>query len=235
MQKINFKGIVDLEALVEQFERLSLDEWNETRFSELEAAAEKLFGSSKKTHSFFDKIKSFWNCCIVGSPQGKLEAKIRRMKAQYQEYLRLKEKNAPLLKKLDAYPALSSLGAHSQELFKKIYFLLKLIEAHRSNLKQKLLDSLSHLCSPHHAMQVFKAYEGGLERQLTHHRSREELHCLGFVVGKYRQFFLNSHPDPYIRSRWGFPEEVTGEEPEISHAFAELSLRLEKLDRKIST
>jgi hypothetical protein len=60
---------------------------------------------------------------------------------------------------------------------------------------------------------------------------RAEVHTLGATIGQYREFFLESHPDPYVRTRWGFPEWLVGPEPQQSKDLQHLVFKLEKLDK----
>lgn len=60
---------------------------------------------------------------------------------------------------------------------------------------------------------------------------RSEVQALWALVGQFRNFFLESHPDPYVRTRWGFPEWLVGPEPRQTIELQKLVLKLERLDR----
>ena len=63
---------------------------------------------------------------------------------------------------------------------------------------------------------------------------RTEVHALKTAVGQFREYFLASHPDPYIRTRWGFPEWIVGPEPHQAKELQDLVYKLEALDKLYS-
>lgn len=57
-----------------------------------------------------------------------------------------------------------------------------------------------------------------------------EVHTLGVIVRKFRDFLLKTDPNPYIRSRLGFGERIVGLEPAISKDLMNLVFDIETLD-----
>jgi len=57
-----------------------------------------------------------------------------------------------------------------------------------------------------------------------------ELHTLGSILSRYRNFMLRTDPNPYVRSRWGFVETVVGPEPRETRKLQRMSLDAESLD-----
>src|SRR5690606_38181601 len=58
-----------------------------------------------------------------------------------------------------------------------------------------------------------------------------ELHTLAALISNYRNFFLETHPNPYIRTKWGFSEWIVGHEPKQTKDLLSLLYDVECLDR----
>lgn len=213
----------------------------------------------EKMWPMWQKVLFFWRSPLdrsfsaaIRSSKKNLRTECQGFRARYGELVRIKEKSTPHLKKLDHYPILGSLGAHSREVFKKVYALLKLWEFNTKrgvSLTDELRNTFHHLCSIEHATRVFETYRHALREKLFElgrevkrdsdretilsslHACRVETHTLGAAINQYHEFFLRSHPDPYVRTRWGFSEGIVGQEPHAIHAIAQEMYQVEKIDR----
>ncbi|MFQ5730089.1 MAG: hypothetical protein ACE5GN_06990, partial [Waddliaceae bacterium] len=188
-----------------------------------------------------------------------LKVRYRWFGHRYGEYLRLKRKIEQSLRKFKGYHVFKSLDDGVQEGFKKIYSLLKLWELNlksKSLPPREPVRALRSTVSVDKATELFKEYCQALKKALFE-RSRKfkqdsnelyydassrrivreiikgycaEIHTLGVTIGKYRDFFLKTHPNPYVRTRWGFAEWVVGPEPSQTKELLHLVYDVERLD-----
>lgn len=161
------------------------------------------------------------------------------------------------LDKFNAYKVFGELEPETQEKFKKIYQLVKFWELNakaKSLPQREAIRSLRNLINPDKALSLFREYYGELKKTLfqgsreikeyaavineipvlkTFNESingyRSELHTLGAIIAKYREFLLRTDPNPYVRSRWGFPEWVVGPESSQTRQMLALGYDVEDL------
>lgn len=177
---------------------------------------------------------------------------------RYNEYLRLNVKVEDELERMKNYPILAILDLFDQNMYVDIFRLLKLYEFNpnrKGALGQETVRALRNLCSVDGVMEVFKVYLRGikdgfyssslelksmareipnleegrkhLESKLKNYHS--ELTQFIAIMSLYRDFLLQTNPDPYIRSRWGFTERPVGPEPAKPRELLNLIYPAEKL------
>lgn len=187
-----------------------------------------------------------------------LNTQYEEFQSQYKEYVRLNARVEDELEKMKNYPVLAVLDLMDQNLYVDIFRLLKLYEFnpnHKEVLGQETIRALRHLCSVDGALLVFKVYLRGLKdgffgsslelkamakefSNLEEARKRlegkvkdyqYELIQLIATMSAYRNFMLETNPNPYVRSRWGFTERPVGPEPEKPRELLNLIYPAEKL------
>lgn len=176
---------------------------------------------------------------------------------RYNEFEGLQKDVDKMMEKFDGYTLLKSIERDEQQKFMQLYRLLKMWE---QNARAKVISDLEFIrgihrvVDPEKACQVFKDYyqairnhifaasrslkEGNIEtipvdreqllRTLGHYRI--ELHTLGATIVKYREFLLNSDPDPYVRTRGAYPEWIIGLEPAQTKPLVYQEYDIETLD-----
>ena len=162
------------------------------------------------------------------------------------------------LEKFSWYKVFSTLEPESQDKYKRLYRLIRLWEI-SSNSKvisrTELVRALRTLTSPERANALFREYYQALKSVMFEKSRliksnpelvmqaqsvyqmqddflgvRGELHSLASTIEHYRDFLLRTDPNPYVRSRVGFPEWITGQEPNPSKELHKLSYDVETLD-----
>lgn len=177
---------------------------------------------------------------------------------KYKHFNEIHAKTDQMLEKFNNYRIFSTLEDESQNKIKKIYQLVKLWELNakaRFLPRQETVRALRNLISPDGALSIFKEYYQALLKELfvngnmikdqpalvqSHDEvervqeellsCRGELHMLGATISKYRDFLLRTDPNPYVRSRWGFPEWIVGQEPPQAKQMWSLVYDIEHLD-----
>ncbi len=177
---------------------------------------------------------------------------------RYKRYVELETKINLALEKFSWYKIFNTLETDSQVKFKKLYQLVRLWELNaksRSLPQRDSIRALRNLISQEKALLLFKEYYQALHRSLFDQSRnvkeepmmssdpkalkqlqeeilnlRGELHTLGATIGRYRDFLLRTDPNPYVRSRLGFPEWIVGQEPPQTKQMLSLSYEVESLD-----
>jgi hypothetical protein len=174
-------------------------------------------------------------------------------------YSRLQEKVQHSFNKFESYRAYNALDSNDRQNFKKVYELLKLWEFNRISAilpKQEIVQALQHVHSEEKTYQLFQEYYHALEQILFHHARlyklspqelwkdpvsktlaldvlsgyRQEIHSLGETILKYRDFLMQTDPNPYMRSRLRLPEWIIGAEPTHCKRLKRLIEQVESLD-----
>jgi hypothetical protein len=186
-----------------------------------------------------------------------LQVHYEAFSTKYAEYVRLNIKVENHLDKMKTFPVLALLDVHDQNFYVDVFRLLKFLELNvqdKGVLAEEIVYSIRHLASIDAVIKVFKIYERGLsdaffnsshelktfsqEKQLSDLIERlrkklfdyqRELKQLLRTMNHYRDFVLNTHPNPYIRSRWGFTEWTVGPEPEKARKLLKLIYQAERL------
>ena len=179
---------------------------------------------------------------------------------KYAEYLKLEAQIERSMRKFKNYQVFTSLDSHAQDEFKMIYNMLKLWHLNlrsKSLPAREPIRALRSAISVDKATELFKGYHQAL-RDALFERSRKfkkdpkdtyldpstkrivqgvlkgysaEIHTLAATIGRYRDFFLKTHPNPYVRTRWGFAEWVVGPEPQQTKELLHLEYAVETLDK----
>lgn len=159
--------------------------------------------------------------------------------------------------KFNWYPVFNGLEITTQNALKKLYRLTKLWELNRSAKafpEDDVVRVIRNLFSPHKVLEMFEEYKNQLTKTLYEKsRSikgndkvfteegilhsdeeilcyRSEVHTIGGLIKKYRNFLLKTDPNPYVRVRLGFPDWVVGQEPAYTKKMREINLSLGALD-----
>lgn len=179
---------------------------------------------------------------------------------KYGDYLKLKHKVGQSLRKFKGYHVFGILDDDIQRQFKKIYELLKLWKLNtktKSLPSREPIRALRSTYSMDKAGIIFADYYKNLKTTLFE-RSRKfkddpndlyldissrrlvsdilmdyqaEVHTLGATIENFREFYLRTHPNPYVRTRWGFSEWVVGPEPKQARELLDLVYKVELLDK----
>lgn len=179
---------------------------------------------------------------------------------RYNEFLDINDEVEESLKKFSHYVLLNKLDEILQHDFKRIYRLLKIWKLNDKTdalPAREPIRAMRSAFSIEKATELFKIYFRFLRSTLFERSKmlkmgskelyedetnkklvleaingyRAEVHTLGATVEQYRDFFLSSHPDPYVRTRWGFPEWIVGPEPHQTKELQYLIFKIESLDK----
>lgn len=178
---------------------------------------------------------------------------------RFENYSALSEKIHRSMQKFESYRVFSELDDSTQKNFKEIYRLIKLwIVNEKGNYlpPSDTIQALRRAYSMDKATLLFREYHDAIRNALFERSRRikrgqdefyteviskplaqdlisgykRELHSLGATIARYRDFYLKTHPNPYVRSRWGFTEWVVGPEPKKSKDLLNLVYEVEKLE-----
>jgi len=179
---------------------------------------------------------------------------------RFEDYHKLKDKIEKSSRKFKSYHIFSELDEAAQKDFKKLYELLKLWTLNQKTKSlppREPIRAIRSLFGLERAEWVFDHYFRHLEEAL-YEKSRSiktdpadlyrdpsscriaaeltkgmraEVHTLGATIECYRDFDLRTHPNPYVRNRWGFTEWVVGPEPEKTRELLDLVYEVEFLDK----
>jgi hypothetical protein len=175
---------------------------------------------------------------------------------RYERYLVLQSKINAFIDKFKSYQVFGTLESEFQEKIIKIYRLIKFWELNskaKSLPQRDFIRSLRRMINPEKALELFRLYYNAIKNMLFD-KSRQikgmqpeqeadikeavagyqsELHTLGATVVKYREFLLKTDPNPYVRSRLGFPEWFAGPEPIQAKQMLNFTYEIESLDAMI--
>lgn len=164
--------------------------------------------------------------------------------------------------KLANLEVLNTLYSDSKETFIKVYECLKMWEINQqsklipsADLEKPLKNVIdpkrvSHIFEEYHSLLLKKVFEisgllkferneilehGPMSTQLEVSLKRllKEIHLLGSTVTSYRKFLLKTDPDPYVRSRFGFPEWIVGEEPASTKNMLLINYDIEEMNFQV--
>ena len=179
---------------------------------------------------------------------------------RYIEYQKLKSKIEKSLNKFNGYHIFKSLEPDVQRSFKEVFKLLKLWDINtkwKSLPERETIRAIRSAYSMDSLTLLFRKYFTSLNAALFERSKkfketnkelytessskniiekviisyRSELHTLGSTIEKYRKFFLRTHPNPYVRTRWGFSELIVGPEPRQTKELLTLVYDIEGLDK----
>lgn len=187
-----------------------------------------------------------------------LRAQYQKFTKRHRGYLSLLEQVEKSLEKLNHYRVLSSLDNDLRKQFLDLFQLLKLWELNCTSKAlptREFVIALRNVMSVTKATTTFRDYYQALRKSLfekSHIFKRHadeilvdspsrnymqeslsncqaEVHTLGLTIGHYREFLLRADPDPYVRTRLGFPDRVVGSEPEQTKPLLNLGYDTESL------
>lgn len=213
-----------------------------------------------KIFTFWTQLLSRTLAPFIRKSRKYLEINFKFFSLRYGEYIKLSERVKDGMRKFSGYQVFRLMEESAREDFKTIYRLLKVWELNlrpKSLPPRETVRALREASSLERTTQLFNEY-ARLLRNALYERSRKfksaskelyldssnqkilsdiiksyraETHTLGVTIDKYREFCLRSHPDPYIRSRWGFAEWIVGPEPEQTKELLEILYDVEELDK----
>ncbi len=184
-----------------------------------------------------------------------LNSRYRRFCASYSNFVKIRQKIEHSMVKFRGYQVFGRLPLDVQKEIEGLYELLKIWQ---QNLKAAYLPkrepvrALRNATGAQQSRQFFTEYYKSLNDALFE-RSRKlkqdpkdsgrkiayeeiegmraEVHTLAVMIGLYREFYLRTHPNPYIRNRWGFAEWIVGPEPAPAKELLELLYSVEHLNK----
>jgi hypothetical protein len=171
-----------------------------------------------------------------------LKAQFEDFHRRYLEYGHLNVKIEKILDDMKTYPILALVEIIDQNLYIDVFRLLKLYELNpkrKGVLGKETIRSLKNLSSIDGVIQTFRIYYQGVKEAFFNSslelkamvkesnnlkastkrlqdkvkNYEHELQHLILTMTRYREFMLNTNPNPYIHSRWGFSEWIVGPEP----------------------
>lgn len=183
--------------------------------------------------------------------------------SRYHAFTAINQQADDALKKFSQFVLLNKLDEGIQNDIKRIYKLLKIWKLNQKTKalsEREPIRVMRSGFSIEKATQLFKFYylflrttlyerskilkmgprglfeEEGSKKLIldTVNGYRAEVHTLGATVAQFREYFLDTNPDPYVRSRWGFPEWIVGPEPHQTKELQDLVFKLERLDKLYS-
>jgi hypothetical protein len=198
--------------------------------------------------SFLNKSRSFLNIRYQG------------FRHRFNDYLKLKSKINESINKFKGYDVFKLLEPNAQSELQNFYELLKLWELNakaKALPAREPIRAIRNTFSMEKSVSLFVEYYEALKDTLFNmsrkfkYDSKEfyesesdrkavedslqgfraELHTLGVMLAKYREFFLRTHPNPYVRTRWGFVEWVVSPEPKETKELLHFVYQIEYLDK----
>lgn len=180
-----------------------------------------------------------------------LSIQFKKFSVAIDAFLALEAKAANDESKFRSYPVFVELSDGQQNLLLKVYRFIKIWEenAQHEILKgEDIVTSIKNLAKTGTVTLLFKEYYHKLELHLFalskdwHTRGDKnimqkmpiifnELTSFVEMVGCYREMFLRSDPNPYVRTRWGVTEWIVGPEPRKTKDLLYLLYEVEKLSR----
>lgn len=188
-----------------------------------------------------------------------LRAQYYKFTKRHKGYISLLDEVEKSLEKLAMYRVLSTLDSETRRQFIELYQLLKLWELNctvKALPSREFVVALRNALSIDKATGLFRDYYNALrktlfEKSLVFKRhsqellvespsrsymqeslagSEAEIHSLGATIAHYREFLLRADPDPYVRTRLGFPDRVVGSEPAQTKPLLNLGFDVEALN-----
>ncbi len=184
-----------------------------------------------------------------------LNERYRNWHKRYVTYVNFNSRAAEATYQLDGLSLFETLPQQSQDIYRYVLRMIKLWEID-AGAKAVLLDDVRRaIRDTVHSDTVFDVFHhyynilkdalfttskeikvGGDTLPLAdiglHSATvRKEVEILRSSIARYREFLLRTDPNPYVRSRWGFPEWVVGPEPESCRQLLKMEFQIEALDR----
>lgn len=187
-----------------------------------------------------------------------LRTQYAKFNKRYSAYIALLGQVDKSLEKFPKYPILPSLDAELQKTFIGLYQLLKLWELNGTAKALPARDfvvALRNALSVDKAMGLFRDYYNALKanvfetsfdfkkraNELTTETATKNLmkefiagcqaetHTLGATISHYYDFLLKSDPNPYVRTRLGYPEGTVDSDPPQTKPLLHLGYDVEAL------
>lgn len=189
-----------------------------------------------------------------------LASQFKQFSQQFRQFHELELKTTAALRKFSGYEVFNLLEESEKENFKKKYTLLKIWELNQKEHflpKEEPIRVLRSSYNIKKTLNIFKHYFSLLKEELYsmsrkfkqdfrslyseisfRHRVEEqiqgfraEVHTLGATIAKYREFYLRTHPNPYVRARWSFAVWIVRSEPIHTKELLDLLYEVEELDK----
>lgn len=184
----------------------------------------------------------------------------KKFATRYREYLKLKMRSEQSAQKFGTYQVFNLLDSEARENLKATYLLVKVWHLNNTSKalpKELLVRTVGSAINFAKSQTYFKEYINRLQDTL-YARSRlfkeqsidtllgdqgvnvqkdiiggyrAEVHTLWSMISRYREYLLQTDPNPYIRTRWGFSEWTVGPEPAKTQQLLDLEYALEHLDQ----
>ena len=197
-------------------------------------------------------LATFLSRCIK-----ELKRQYSKFSGRLQAYLNMQGEVRRSVVKFGRYQMLGKLEEQDRAKIIKIYELLKL---RRLNKRDQLLpdreviralrgsftiEAVHRLCTVWYQVLQKELFQRSRNIKKTSSASNEgarkliveliegyqnEAHTLGAIISRYREFYLSSHPNPYVRSRFGFSEWIVGPEPQMTKKLLTVIYDVESLD-----
>lgn len=184
-----------------------------------------------------------------------LDGRYLNWKNRYNAFAKYNDRALEVVKATDSGPIFLLLPASSQTMLSFLQRMVKVWESDAASsalLLEDLMRAVRGKIRPESAYEAFRSYYALLkdkffatsrEIKVPTERLdlaqvvvdlvglRKELAALRRSVARFREFLLRTDPNPYVRSRWGFPEWVVGPEPAYCRQLLHLEYQTEALDR----
>jgi hypothetical protein len=179
-----------------------------------------------------------------------LEVRYLGWKNRFEDYAKYDLRTDETAQELASFELFEMLPSVSQDALQHIQRMLKIWEFDanaKAVLLQDICRALRNKVRFEDAYGVFREYyhllksrlfnisrdikSSGVPLDLVAHLTelQHEVDSLDKLIARYREFLLRTDPNPYVRSRWGFPEWVVGPEPENCRKLLKLEYQLETL------
>ncbi|MEX1012518.1 MAG: hypothetical protein WD595_05190 [Waddliaceae bacterium] len=211
-----------------------------------------------KIQTFFKRLYYPFVSILDRSLNSYLKKSVYQLKSQknsfhtrYENFQVLQQKVEHSLKKFEHFKIFSSLDSKTKQDYKELHRLLKmwqLDEKTHAIPPKDIARLLRSRISIEQMTTHFKTYFDQATEQLfalsrtiksdqlkiptkdQFNAFRREVRSLKATIATYRNFFLRTHPNPYVRTRFGFSEWVVGPEPTQTRKLLNLVFEVEQLD-----
>lgn len=186
-----------------------------------------------------------------------LKTRVQKFIFRLDDYLKIQREVSQSISKFERFQIFSNLDEFDRQAIKKIWELLKLRTLNRKRKiipERESVRALRGAFSIDEVRRLLREWQEALFGALYSrsikmknpsvadwkHPSvrslvvevidgyKQEAETLLAILNHYRAFFLSTHPDPYIRSRFGFSEWIVAPEPEATKKIMALIFKSEQ-------
>lgn len=222
------------------FQRIEDLIWTYRRLEELLLAYRARARRLKNLWGFFGKFFRWFSGPLDRSilnhlfrSEELLSMHYKQFTASYESFNAMAAKEKEEERKFQNFWGLKELPSEQRDLFIELHRLVKISEENSKTLvlkPQNLIAATKNLAKSGKVSLLFRSYIRELRKKLFEMSRKwqnesdsaleevvgglkSELLILGKVIGSYREMWLSSAANPYLKTRWSFTEWIIGPEP----------------------